>query len=89
MARPPIHQNLFELVGCVKQAVISLGRTVDMVFKVFGQISLHVTGANRPPQLSLRMSLLRAPPMSSVSVSTVAVLTVATMIWPTSVFTLE
>ena len=89
MARPPIRQNLFELVGCVKQAVISLGRTVDMVFKGFGQISLHVAGANRPPQLSLRMSLLRAPPTSSVSVSTVAVLTVATMIWPTSVFTLE
>ena len=57
-----------------------LGPTPGSVSGLTGELSR---------QLSLRMSLLRAPPTSSASVSTIVVLTLATMIWPTSVFTLE
>lgn len=42
LAGPAIRRNLFELVGCVEQAVISLGRAVDMVLKTKDQISRDV-----------------------------------------------
>lgn len=42
LAGPVIRRNLFESVGCVEQAVISLGRAVDMVSKVKDQIGRDV-----------------------------------------------
>jgi len=42
LAGPAIRQNLFELLGCVEQAVISLGRAVDMVLKTKAQIGPDV-----------------------------------------------
>ena len=42
LAGPAIRQNLFELVGCVEQAVVSLGRAVDMVLKAEDQIGRDV-----------------------------------------------
>jgi hypothetical protein len=42
LAGPAIRQNRFELVGCVEQAVISLGRGVDMVLKAKNQIRRDV-----------------------------------------------
>lgn len=42
LAGPAVRRNLFELVGCVEQAVISLGRAVDMVLKTQDQIGRDV-----------------------------------------------
>jgi hypothetical protein len=42
LAGPATRRNLFELVGCVEQAVISLGRAVDMVLKARDQIGRDV-----------------------------------------------
>lgn len=42
VAGPAIRQHLFELIGYIEQAVISLGRALDMVFKTQRQIGRSV-----------------------------------------------
>jgi len=42
LAGPAIRRNMFELIGCVEQAVISLGRAVDLVRKAKHQIGCTV-----------------------------------------------
>lgn len=42
LAGPAIRRNVFELVGCVEQAVIALGRAADMVLKTKAQVGSDV-----------------------------------------------